>query len=643
MKKIYAFLLFLLSLTGARAEDLQFRPMLTERKTWAYVYHHFEERETPGPDGNYYDHSMWMAYYQLRGDTIIDGRKYKKMFRVDERYNTTKYFGAFREDEEGRVYLYDYYGNKKDKKMIDFSWNFDDDIELTESINTDVTDSIGVDTIKVNGKNFRRYRHYVKWTGVDYFVDGCAVEGVGYEEAGLVHYIFEPKPTCICDYESLFGVYDKDYYFDALDFNDPKEIDLTDDERQLVSNNNDFAFNLLRTVRKQENDKSLVLSPLSITYALGMLNNGAAGQTQEEINRVLGFGDVGADAINAFCRKMLTETGTLDSRTKALIANTIYVNEGLGFRLQEGFVDKARIFYDATPEARDFHDGVTMDVINKWASEHTEGIIDKVLDENTFDANAVSYLLNAICFKGSWKSKFDKKDTRDEPFGTTGTIVPMMWQRETFYYADDDFCQYLILPYGNGAYRMTVFLPHEDKTLSDVLEGLSGQNWQDWQKKGGLQDVDLKLPRFETSVDQDLVPVMETLGMQRAFCQMAEFPYFCNTDTYIGLMKQNAKIHVDEEGTEAAAVTVIALPTGTPQYYDFHATRPFLYTISEQSTGTILFIGQYLGNDGTDDIQELKPLRTEDVRSYYTLYGRRVTGQPTKGIYIQNGRKLVIK
>ena len=108
-------------------------------------------------------------------------------------------------------------------------------------------------------------------------------------------------------------------------------------------------------------------------------------------------------------------------------------------------------------------------------------------------------------------------------------------------------------------------------------------------------------------------------------------------------MKQNAKIHVDEEGTEAAAVTVIALPTGTPQYYDFHATRPFLYTISEQSTGTILFIGQYLGNDGTDDIQELKPLRTEDVRSYYTLDGRRVTGQPTKGIYIQNGRKLVIK
>ncbi len=193
--------------------------------------------------------------------------------------------------------------------------------------------------------------------------------------------------------------------------------------------NNDFALNLFRQARDKE---SQVLSPLSITYALGMLDNGAAGKTQQEINDVLGFGKAGAEAINAFCRKMLTESGNLDKETKVKIANTIYVNKD--YELQAPFVKKAFDYYDATPETRDFNDGKTMDVINQWASDHTEGMIKEILNEDNFNPFAVSYLLNAIYFNGEWTFKFDPDNTLEEPFNG-GSNVFMMWQKSMLDYA----------------------------------------------------------------------------------------------------------------------------------------------------------------------------------------------------------------
>ena len=219
--------------------------------------------------------------------------------------------------------------------------------------------------------------------------------------------MFDPyaeEPTCICDYEELAYVESNNFWFSASAFQAPREIELTDGERQLIANNNDFAFNLFRKARGNE---SIVLSPLSITYALGMLNNGANGQTLQEINQTLGFGEAGADAINAFCQKMLIEASTLDDKTKALIANTIFVNEGLGYRLQDDFVKKVNDYYNAQPQSRDFYDGETMDVINQWASDHTEGMILSVLDEESFKPSSVSYLLNALYFKGAWSKPFD--------------------------------------------------------------------------------------------------------------------------------------------------------------------------------------------------------------------------------------------
>ena len=379
--------------------------------------------------------------------------------------------------------------------------------------------------------------------------------------------------------------------------NERKDIALTRAEQTLVNSNNDFAFNLFRQVTSQ---KSEIVSPISITYALGMLNNGAAGETQAEINKVLGFGETGADGINAFCRKMLTEAPKLDKLTKVMIANNIYMNKD--YELKPDFISKAKTFYDATPETRDFHDGKTRDVINKWCSDHTEGMIPEVLTGDEFDPNAVSYLLNALYFKGAWAEKFDKGNTKNELFhGYNGdTQVPMMHQEHEFNYTETDDCQALRLPYGNNAYSMTILLPKEGKTVSDVLSTLTAETWLQYQWMGNAI-VDVRLPRFESKTEVNLNNVMSALGMPKAFTDFAEFPDFCNVSTCIGLMKQVAKIKLNEEGTEAAAVTVIgikmtALDPGEPQHVEFHATRPFLYVISEKSTGAIFFIGQYMGD-----------------------------------------------
>jgi serpin B len=394
--------------------------------------------------------------------------------------------------------------------------------------------------------------------------------------------------------------------------NEFKPIDLTRAEQELVTANNDFAFNLFRKAGPRmtngaagpcftEPNKSTILSPISITYALGMLNNGAAGETQAQINKVLGFGETGADGINAFCKKMLTEAPKLDKLTKVMIANTIYMNQG--YQLKPDFVTKAKDYYDAEPESRNFADGKTMDVINQWASDHTEKMIDKVLDNDEFDPTAVSYLLNAIYFKGAWAEKFDKANTKDEAFineNNQEVQVPMMHQEHEFNYTEDEDCQALCLPYGNNAYRMTILLPKEGRTVYSLAQKLTTQTWQRYQWMG-TAIVDVKLPRFESKTNMDLKPVMMALGMPNAFDdRLAEFPYFCNASTYIGLMKQVACIKLNEEGTEAAAVTVIGMKENAmlqePKHVDFHATHPFIYIISEQSTGAIFFIGQYMGD-----------------------------------------------
>ncbi len=625
-KNILLMSLLLMTISAAAYENR--RPMLVQGKTWWYICHHVDYAEN--------SKSAWEVSYKLQGDTVIEGRQYMKMYRED-RFGR-KYHGALREDEDGRVWQYDYEGDKKDFMLCDYtcmhypgSWPEVGDV---------------VDVVNVYGKLLHRH----SWNGM------LGVEGVGMKEKGLVHYLFEPvldpNPNGSYEEEKFAFVQGDGFYFTAADFMAPKYIELTQDEKQLVKQNNDFAFRLFSTARGVE-QSSMILSPLSITYALGMLNNGAAGQTQEEICKVLGFNDV--DAQNEFCQKLKLElagTAWYDP-TKLSIANTMFVNKGMGWQVKDDFAQKSSQYYMANPQNRDFGDGETCDVINQWASDHTEGMIKEVLSEDEFNPLAVSYLLNAIYFKGMWSNPFEAENTRQESFNG-GETVPMMNKQEMLAYTENDIFQEVILPYGSGSYLMQVFLPRVGKTIDDVLESLASD---DKLLTSNLPsaEVDLKLPRFETNTNIGLKNIMSELGMPTAFDPYnADFSNLCvdnfGQNIYIGLMKQVAKIEVNEQGTEAAAVTIIGEYTsGLPQTATFYANRPFLYVIREQSTGIILFMGQYTGNTSfADGISATLNDKGEMINEKcYDLQGRQLSnskwsnGQIKKGIYIVNGKKII--
>ena len=381
----------------------------------------------------------------------------------------------------------------------------------------------------------------------------------------------------------------------------PSSMKLTPAELELVESGNGFTFDLFEKLCETKGNSSVVSSPLSVTYALGMLNNGAKGNTQTQINDVLGFGNSGADSINAFCYKLINTAPSLDSLTKVLIANTIFVRDDV--TLKELFVRKANLFYKADVKSRKF-DLSTLDEINQWASDNTEQMIKKVLDESEFDPRDASYLLNAIYFKGTWTYKFDKNKTTNETFypasGQGSTIsVPMMQLTANVDYARNDEYQALCLPYGNGSYRMTILLPvvSQGQNGYDVPAVPSLETWNQLNSSMTKADFKIKLPRFEIDTDVSLIPIMQSLGMTDAFSSgTADFGDFCEDagGLYINLMKHVAKIKVDEEGSEAAAVTVIGMGRGsrTPT---FTANRPFIYVISDTVTGSIFFIGRYTG------------------------------------------------
>lgn len=441
---------------------------------------------------------------------------------------------------------------------------------------------------------------------------------------------------------------------------EPKTIVLTDAERQLVVQNSDFAFNLFRKTRGTD---SHVISPLSITYALGMLNNGAEGITREEICQVLsggqqtGYADVAT--MNAFCQKMIKEGNLLDENTRVAIANTIFFNgDRKDISLKSAFKDAAVTFYGATPSVLSFGDDATLGIINQWVADKTDGMIPDLLKPEDMNIpNLVSFLLNAICFKGSWANAFDENLTQSAYFDEKKCTVMMMHQMSQYLYAENDLYQSVILPYGNGSYQMTLFLPRQGKTLDDVVEAMSGKNWNAAEYKN--YEVMLSMPRIETDTNQDLEKVMASLGMKNAFMDNGDahgFLDFCyfgdneeNSDQcWISMMRQKAHLKLDEKGTEAAAATVIAVSDkAMPQYVEFTADRPFLYTISERSTGSIFFIGQFMGNT-TSDIRSLTPSPEENritsVRTVYDLQGRKITGDKLrKGLYIVGGKKVAIE
>lgn len=383
-----------------------------------------------------------------------------------------------------------------------------------------------------------------------------------------------------------------------------RPITLTAEQQQMRDNNNEFACRLFRTINEQkEGNGSLIVSPISVTYMLGMLNTGADGQTRQQIADVLGLGGSVME-INEYCKKMIDEAPRVDPSVTVQIANCIDVNSALGITLVPQFKTDMQNYYNAQIEALDFGKSSSLDKINNWCKKNTDGMIPSILDR--LSPNAAMCLLNAIYFKATWTEKFDPKDTRDMDFtmpdGSTSQHK-MMHRKALAAYDKNDLCEMLYLPYGSNGYGMYVLLPVEGKTVDDVIQGLSAEGVQEQLFEMGPHEVDILMPRFTTSNETMLNEVLSAMGMPRAFNpQYAEFPNMAQgQNLFVSMMKQKAKIEVNEEGTKASSVTIsqmgVTAPPPAPQYLqvDFHATRPFVYYIIESSTRSIFFMGCYCG------------------------------------------------
>lgn len=393
---------------------------------------------------------------------------------------------------------------------------------------------------------------------------------------------------CSCDKEEGGNTH--------IEYN-PGKIELTSAQQKQVEGNSEFAFKLLKQVAADEK-KSVFISPLSATYALAMLTNGAAGDTQKELIDGLGLVPANTTDINALCHRLMTEAVKLDKTTKLSLANGVVVNQK--YLLKDAFKTTVEQQYAALVENKDFGSSATLNDINKWASNHTQGMIPKIMDE--LNPQAVVYIMNALYFKGIWNKKFEKSNTHKENFTTEDGAkhhVQMMHQNEHFRANANDVYQSVVLPYGNGSYQLVVLLPNEGKKVADVLDAMNAKSWQTNLREARSRNVDLKLPRFTTTYYRLFNDDLKQLGMQTMFNpRTADFSLLANASTFVSKVFQHAKIELDEEGTKAAAVTVVegVMSAGPSERMVFHADHPFVYAITEYSTGTIFFMGVYQGD-----------------------------------------------
>ncbi len=377
---------------------------------------------------------------------------------------------------------------------------------------------------------------------------------------------------------------------------------------RIADGNNDFACNLLRAIyEQQQGGGSFIMSPISVSYMLGMLNDGAEGETQRQITDVLGL-DGSPQKINQHFKKIMNEASSVDSTVTIKIANSININSARGYRLIPKYKENMQKFYDAQIDAFPFTDDRNVDIINNWCNTHTDGMIPKILD--SLDPYAAMYLLNAVFFKASWTDKFDPNNTRNKIFTKQdGTLLEhkMMNVAIKAAYGSNNLCKMLCLPYGNGSYSMYVLLPHEGKTVGDIIQSLSAQQLaQQRTKEMTIQNVDIEMPRFTTESKTHLEQVLSSMGMPLAFHYLAaQFSKMIeDEELWVSMMMQKAKIEVNEKGTKASAVTIAKGVTKSlmggnrTSYVEFHATRPFVYYIIDNSTGTIYFMGTYFGEEG---------------------------------------------
>lgn len=389
-----------------------------------------------------------------------------------------------------------------------------------------------------------------------------------------------------------------------------RDMPLSTNQLRLVYRINNFGFDLFRKMYAdlETPGGSCVASPLSVSYILGMLATGArpdfqnADGTRAEIIKALDMTEAWSydrlDPMNNLFKTIIEYSPMVDTSIDIQLANAFFTRKE--FTVYGGYLTFLAQYYQADYELLDFTSPTALDHINGWCSQKTKGLIPRILDE--INPNAVAYLLNAIYFRGGWRVPFEESRTKEGDFTKLdGNKVKHMLMHQTTAtsYAKTDLFEAVRLPFGKDAYNMQIILPNEGHTVADVIAALDAGQVKNMPWEDAI--VTLTLPRFEVASDYDELPkLLETMGIRRMFTPTAEFTEISPDAIYVSKMRQKARIKVDEDGCEAAAVTIAEMEYSTsiePNLPEvtFTANRPFVYLITEQSSGAVFFIGTYAG------------------------------------------------
>lgn len=364
----------------------------------------------------------------------------------------------------------------------------------------------------------------------------------------------------------------------------------------------DFSIDFLK--RQVEEDENAILSPQSLYFALGMTVNGAKGITQKELKDVL-YKDVSTEEFNNNISYLINQTDT----DVCKIANSIWVRESDDFGLNEDFQNYSEKYFKSEIYQQPF-DSILVSDVNNWVDEHTDGMIDEVLDDVPSE-QTIMYLINAICFEGKWEQEYDEYSINENGIFTNSKgeqqEVAMLYSQEDVYLSDDN-AQGFLKYYDGGKYAFMGILPNSDISVEEYLSNLDGESFAYLYNNQVTENMELNvsIPEFTIKSDYLLNDTLQDMGINSAFNYSADFSGMLtkNIEMYISKVIQKAYIQVDRNGTKAAAVTVVenecnCVPEGI-QYYNVYLNRPFIYAIVDTDTELPVFMGVVNSIDSQD-------------------------------------------
>ena len=363
-------------------------------------------------------------------------------------------------------------------------------------------------------------------------------------------------------------------------------------ETHLVASYNKFGFKLYSELSKEKSEQNLLISPANIAMALSMAYNGADGETKSEMAKVLDINDITLEDLNKSNKVLIQYLENINPDVELAIANSLWCNSDVKF--EPNFIKRCKDNYFAEAS-----NDLNEETINNWIDKNTKGKTKKITIEKK--TNEYLYLLSATYFKGNWAKEFKKDDTKEGDFHLIdGTIKkhPMMYQSEKCKYYEEKSFQAVELPYKNGNFSMYIFLPAENSNIKTFRNSLTYKNWSEWMAKFFEVEVRLIIPRFKFECEQNLKKSLDTLGIKKAFKDTkADFRNMIINNPekiiYIDKILHRTYIQVNEESTEAKAVVInkYHIATGSSGYFYMIVDRPFFFAITENTTGTILFMG----------------------------------------------------